>query len=79
MEGRTRFVVRSTLLFGLLMTASHDLFNGGIDTYTILSSHITGVITGYIGWAANERDYQKALNAARANASLTGQTPGNLT
>lgn len=73
MEGRTRFVLRSTIWFGLIMTASHDFFDGGIDTHTILSAHITGLITGYICWCSNERDYQKALVAARANASSTGQ------
>jgi hypothetical protein len=65
MEGRTRFVVRSTLLFGLIITASHDFFNGGIDASTVVSSHITGVIMGYICWCSNESDYKKALTAGQ--------------
>jgi hypothetical protein len=73
MEGQARFVIRSTLWFGLIMTASHDFVHGGIDISTVITSHITGVIVGYVGWWSNESEYKKALIAARVNAATTGQ------
>jgi len=77
MEGKARFLIRSTLTFGLIMTASHDFMHGGLDLYTVISSHITGIVIGYVGWWANESEYKKALIAARVNAVPAGQTRKN--
>jgi membrane associated rhomboid family serine protease len=79
MGGQARFIIRSALLFGLIMTSSYDLFDGRFEISTVITSHITGLIAGLAGWWLNERDYKKALIAANLNAAPTGQIPKNLT
>jgi hypothetical protein len=79
MGGQARFVIRSALLFGLIMTSSYDLLDGRFEISTVITSHITGLIVGFAGWWFNEREYKKALIAAHLNAARTGQIPKNLT
>lgn len=84
-KGKTRFVIRSALIYSLVMTAGVDLMNEilGIHVatrfYEFLFSAIwnlsVGIIVGYVGWWSMERNYQNTLREIRIEMIAAGATP----
>lgn len=70
-KGRPRFVLRSALMYPLLLIPAVDfadyLFDGKMQPWSekfwinAASYFITGVIIGYVGWASMEGKYKTAL------------------
>jgi hypothetical protein len=75
-KGRSQFILRTALTFGLTMTATFDIFEhvfyGGAHSDRLLFRFISylfnGIIMGFFGWRSWEGKYQKALLKARAGA-----------
>ena len=52
-----------------------ELYDGNVGLGTIIRTHLMGLFIGYIGWADNERRYQKALTEARVKNAPAGILP----
>jgi hypothetical protein len=84
-EGKLRFVVQTSLTYGLSVVGVIDVFDRIFDgTQNFVSlRHIiyyvlVGIAIGFIGWSDMEAKYRKALHKARLPALSSGDlTPHN--
>ena len=82
-KGKARFIVRTALIYSLIMTAAQDVLGYGFDAENRLSKFLFnavfyslgGVFVGYIAWAAREMDYQNALREIRIETIAAGEPP----
>lgn len=80
-RGKAGYIVRSALIYSLIMTAASDLFGVGLDGedrfarfwFNAISYTLGGIVVGVIGWAARERDYRNAVREIRLEAIAAGQ------
>jgi len=73
--GQARFVFRTTLTFSLLMLMLHDLMDGGFGLFSVVTTHLTGIVIGFVAWAINEAKYKNALIEGRIKAAPSGELP----
>src|SRR5689334_23289062 len=73
--GQARFVFRTTLTFSLLMLMTHDFLDGGIGLFSVVTTHLTGLVIGVVAWAVNESKYRNALIEGRIKPAPSGELP----
>lgn len=81
-DGKTWFVSRTALGFGLTITGGNHVldhvFDGTqapISLVSLLGYVLGGIVAGFVGWNGMEDKYQNALRESRAKASPSGELP----
>ena len=62
MEGKARYVLRTTLLISMTILTANEIFGRDIGLATIIFWHATAFGIGLYNWADNETKYQLALH-----------------
>ena len=74
-KGKVRFVIRTTLAYSVLIMMMYDYWDGGLPLFRVVTTHLTGIMIGFVVWSTNESSYKNALIEARVNAAPTGEIP----
>ena len=80
-DGKTRFVIRSALTYGLTIVGLTDIVGrlfSSTEPFLLAKGvffTLVGVLMGLSTWSDMEAKYKKALNEARAKALPDSQTP----
>ena len=81
-EGKARFVLITSLTYGLSMVGVMDVLNGifssaqqSISLRDIIYYVVIGLPLGFLGWSSMESRYQKALHEARVPKLSSGELP----
>jgi hypothetical protein len=61
---------------GLMMLMIRDFHDGGISLFTVISTHLIGLLVGLVGWWDGEGKYKKALIQGRVIAAPGGKIAG---
>ena len=67
LEGKARYVLRSTLIISMIYLTGSEIFSGGAGLGTIIVWHVAGFGMGLYQWADNETKYQLALGQGLLN------------
>ena len=82
-KGKTSFVIRSALIYSLIMTAVQDFFMDSFADedrlyrflFNAIFYSIGGVFLGFVGWSSREKDYKNALREIRVATIAAGASP----
>ena len=82
-KGKRRFVVRTAMIYSLLMTAAQDFMNYGVSgephlsrfVYNAIFYSLGGIFVGYVAWWDRERNYKNTLREIRVQMIAAGATP----
>jgi len=74
-KGQARFVIRTALAYSVLMLMLNDFWDGGLRLFTVVTTHLIGIVIGFVVWSINESRYKNALINARVNAAPSGELP----
>jgi hypothetical protein len=81
-EGKARFVLITSLTYGVSMVGVMDVLNyifssaqQSISLGNIIFYLLTGLVVAFVGWSSMEFKYQKALHEARVPKLSTGELP----
>jgi|SRR5215467_11256720 len=74
-KGQARFVIRTTLAYSVLILMLNDFWDGGIGFFTLVTTHLTGIVIGFVAWNVNESRYKNALIEGRVKAAPSGELP----
>lgn len=79
-RGKTRFVIRTAMIYSLLMTAAEDFLNYGLTGESHLARFLFnaifysagGIILGCVAWWDREKRYRNTLREIRIETIAAG-------
>ena len=75
LEGKARYVLRTTLLISMTILTATEIFDRNIGVGTIIFWHAAGLGMGLYNWMDNETKYQLARSNGQLNFTPASVPP----